>query len=133
MHRYLIRIGAILAALSVLFSAFSAHFLQPIMTSKDFYSFQTAVNMEFFHSFGLIILGILGKRYPTSYINWAGILFIAGIVLFCGSIYLLTLANSFFDSTISMLGLVTPVGGLALFAGWVMLLMGIPEAKNDKS
>lgn len=133
MHRYLIRLGAILAALSVLFSAFSAHFLQPIMTSKDFYSFQTAVNMEFFHSIGLIILGILGKRYPTSYINWSGIFFMAGIILFSGSIYLLTLANSFFDSNITMLGLVTPIGGVAFFAGWVMLLMGIPETKNDKA
>ena len=133
MHRYLIRIGAILGALSVMFSAFSAHFLQPIMSSKDFYSFQTAINMEFFHSIGLMILGILGKRYPTPYINWSGIMFIVGIVLFSGSIFLLTLAGSIFDTKISMLGLVTPVGGLALFAGWVMLLLGIPESKNDKS
>jgi uncharacterized membrane protein YgdD (TMEM256/DUF423 family) len=133
MHRYLIRIGAILGALSVMFSAFSAHFLQPIMSSKDFYSFQTAINMEFFHSIGLMILGILGKRYPTPYINWSGIMFIVGIVLFSGSIYLLTLAGSIFDTKISMLGLVTPIGGLLLFAGWVMLLLGIPESKNDKS
>ena len=133
MHRYLIRIGAILGALSVMFSAFSAHFLQPIMSSKDFYSFQTAINMEFFHSIGLMILGILGKRYPTPYINWSGIRFIVGIVLFSGSIYLLTLAGSIFDTKISMVGLITPVGGLLLFAGWVMLLLGIPESKNDKS
>ncbi|MCF8339949.1 MAG: DUF423 domain-containing protein [Chitinophagaceae bacterium] len=133
MHRYLIRIGAILGALSVMFSAFSAHFLQPIMSSKDFYSFQTAINMEFFHSIGLMILGILGKRYPTPYINWSGIMFIVGIVLFSGSIYLLTLAGSIFDTKISMVGLITPVGGLLLFAGWVMLLLGIPESKNDKS
>ncbi len=133
MHRYLIRIGAILGALSVMFSAFSAHFLQPIMSSKDFYSFQTAINMEFFHSIGLMILGILGKRYPTPYINWSGIMFIVGIVLFSGSIYLLTLAGSIFDTKISMIGLITPVGGLLLFAGWVMLLLGIPESKNDKS
>jgi len=131
MHRYLIRIGAILGALSVMFSAFSAHFLQPIMSSKDFYSFQTAINMEFFHSIGLMILGILGKRYPTPYINWSGIMFILGIVLFSGSIYLLTLAGSIFDTKISMVGLITPVGGLLLFAGWVMLLLGIPESKND--
>jgi uncharacterized membrane protein YgdD (TMEM256/DUF423 family) len=89
--------------------------------------------MEFFHSIGLMILGILGKRYPTPYINWSGIMFIVGIVLFSGSIYLLTLAGSIFDTKISMLGLVTPVGGLLLFAGWVMLLLGIPESKNDKS
>ena len=133
MHRYLIRIGAILGALSVMFSAFSAHFLQPIMTAKEFYSFQTAINMEFFHSIGLMILGILGKRYPTPFINWSGIMFIVGIVLFSGSIFLLTLAGSIFDTKISMLGLVTPIGGLALFAGWVMLLLGIPESKNDKS
>jgi uncharacterized membrane protein YgdD (TMEM256/DUF423 family) len=133
MHRYLIRFGAILSALSVMFSAFSAHFLQPIMTAKDFYSFQTAINMEFFHSIALILLGILGKRYPTPYINWSGILFILGIVLFSGSIYLLTLASSIFDSKITMLGLVTPIGGLSLFAGWVMLLLSVPDNKNDKS
>jgi uncharacterized membrane protein YgdD (TMEM256/DUF423 family) len=133
MHRYLIRFGAILSALSVMFSAFSAHFLQPIMSSKDFYSFQTAINMEFFHSLALILLGVLGKRYPNSYINWAGNLFLLGIILFSGSIYLLTLANSMFDVKMSMFGLITPIGGLSLFAGWVLLLLAVPENKNDKS
>jgi hypothetical protein len=133
MHRYLIRFGAILSALSVMFSAFSAHFLQPIMSSKDFYSFQTAINMEFFHSIALILLGILGKRYPTHHINRAGILFIVGIVLFSGSIYLLTLASSLFDAKLSILGLVTPFGGLSLFAGWFMLLLAVPDSKNDKT
>jgi uncharacterized membrane protein YgdD (TMEM256/DUF423 family) len=133
MHRYLIRFGAILSALSVMFSAFSAHFLQPIMSSKDFFSFQTAINMEFFHSIALILLGILGKRYPTPHINRAGILFIVGIVLFSGSIYLLTLASSLFDAKLSILGLVTPFGGLSLFAGWFMLLLAVPDSKNDKT
>jgi uncharacterized membrane protein YgdD (TMEM256/DUF423 family) len=133
MHRYLIRFGAILSALSVMFSAFLVHFLQPNMTSKEFFSFQTAVNIEFFHSLALILLGILGKRYPTPYINWSGILFISGIVLFSGSIYILTLANSIFDTKIAVLGLVTPIGGLSLFAGWFMLLLAVPDSKNDKT
>ncbi|MBX6395493.1 MAG: DUF423 domain-containing protein, partial [Alicyclobacillaceae bacterium] len=78
--------------------------------------YQTGVHYQFFHSLALVLVGLLSERLAaTGWVAGAGALFVAGIVLFSGSLYALSLTG------VSMLGLVTPFGGIAFLLGWLLL------------
>lgn len=106
-------LGAGLAALAVAAGAFGAHALAPRITPERLQTFETAVRYQMFHALGLLVLAMLdaGTREAT----WAGILFVAGVVLFSGSLYLLVLTG------VRVFGAITPLGGVALIAAWVLL------------
>jgi uncharacterized membrane protein YgdD (TMEM256/DUF423 family) len=129
MHRTYLKIGALMGALSVLIGAFAAHFLKQYVNPEVMSTFQTGVTYQFYHSLALLITGVLHKRYPNTWILWAGRFFVVGTILFSGSLYLLTLLKSIKDIGLGGFGLLTPVGGLLLVAGWITLMMGIPSQK----
>ncbi len=108
--------GALFGAIAVILGAFGAHALKDTLTPDSLRVFHTGVEYQFYHAFAMIICGIIKERRPSRLINWSGSLFLAGIILFPGSLYCLSL----FDA-MSFVGIVTPFGGLAFIAGWITL------------
>lgn len=117
--------GAVNALLSVAFGAFGAHLLEGRVAEKYLETWQTAVQYQMFHAVGLMVIAILMSSSllgPLGSLNWAGYLMLAGIVIFSGSLYVLSLTG------ISILGAVTPIGGVAFIAAWVMVIIAAVKA-----
>lgn len=112
--------GAIGMALAVIFGAFGAHALRSRISAEMLEVFQTGVEYQVYHTLGLLAVGILAIHFPDSvYLKWSGWLMLAGIVIFSGSLYLLS------TSGISWLGAVTPVGGISFILAWVLLAIAL--------
>lgn len=125
MPKTFLLIGTLLGALSVILGAFAAHGLKKIVPPDSISTFETGVRYQFYHTFALLAIGILMERFQGPLLIWAGYFFIAGIVLFSGSLYLLTLLKATENVGLSRIGIVTPIGGLFLVAGWIILFIGI--------
>lgn len=118
MERLFFGLGAGAAFLAVATGAFGAHGLASYFQSHpDLESiYHTAVQYTFFHAFGLIAIAWASTRFGSSLPVIAGFLFLAGIILFSGSLYVLALTG------VRWWGAVTPFGGLAFLAGWALLV-----------
>lgn len=118
MYKLAILLGAGNAALAIICGAFAAHAIKNKLSERMLEVFNTAVDYHLYHALGLVVVGILIKLQPTfSILNFAVYLMIIGIILFCGSLYGLSLSG------ISKLGIITPFGGLAFIAAWVCVLI----------
>jgi uncharacterized membrane protein YgdD (TMEM256/DUF423 family) len=106
--------GAVFAGLAVAAGAFGAHMLKPILDAGMLGVFETAVRYQMYHALGLCLVGWIGDRHPTLRLSAVGWLFTIGIVLFSGSLYLLSLSG------IRWVGALTPLGGAAFMAGWAL-------------
>lgn len=116
-------LGAANAALGVVFGAFGAHALKARLPAELLAVYQTGVHYHLFHALGLLIVGLMATQLPASgYLKWSGGLMLAGIVLFSGSLYLLSVAGW------RALGMVTPFGGVAFMAAWVMFTVAVLKA-----
>lgn len=114
--------AGILGAVSVGIGAFGAHSLQDTLTANGrMDTFETAVKYQFYHTLALLLLGILMLNFEHSYLNYAAYAFIAGTVVFSGSLYTLSLTN------MTWLGAITPIGGLGFILGWVFLVIGVSK------
>ena len=125
MSRTFLLLSAILGALSVVLGAFAAHGLKKIVPADSVTTFETGVRYQFYHTFALLAVGILMEKFQSQTLVWSGYMFITGIVLFSGSLYLLTLLKSTEQVGLSKIGIVTPIGGLFFVAGWILLFFGI--------
>lgn len=125
MHKGYIRTAALLGAFSVAMGAFAAHSLKQSVSAYAVEIFETSVRYQFYHAFALLIAGILFKEFPGKLLKWAGIFFIAGIILFCGSLYVLTFIKAAVLPGYKWVGAVTPFGGLCFIVGWICLFLGI--------
>ena len=120
MIRFLIFSGALGAALSVILGAFGAHALKARMPPESLTVFHTGVQYQFYHSLGLILVGILIQiTRPSVMMSASGILMLVGILLFSGSLYILSLTG------IRSIGIVTPLGGVAFIVAWLLVAFGI--------
>ncbi len=116
MHQRFLLSAALAAFLAVGLGAFAAHGLRGRLDEHMMEVFQTGVRYHFFHALGLALIAMLVKPYPDSkLLCWSGWLMLAGIVVFSGSLYLLTLSG------LTWLGMITPFGGLAFLAAWLLL------------
>lgn len=125
--KFFIIVGAINAFISVALGAFGAHALEGKMPEKYIAIWQTATQYQMYHALGLIAIGILMSSSmlgPVSQLNWAGYLMLAGIILFSGSLYVLSLTQ------IGVLGAITPIGGVAFLASWVLLILAVLKFAN---
>ena len=108
--------GAILMMLGVTLGAFGAHALQAQLTPRQLASYQTGVQYQMLHAFGLMIVGIVGQvAGVTPRLRWSARLMAAGIIFFSGSIYLMTAGAP------RSLGMVAPLGGISFMAAWALL------------
>lgn len=106
-------------ALFVALGAFGAHGLEGKLSDSAMATWDTAVRYHMAHSLLLLGLAVLAERFPTQrFFRMAGMLVLAGIIVFSGSLYILALSG------IGWLGAVTPIGGVLFIAGWVLIAMG---------
>jgi uncharacterized membrane protein YgdD (TMEM256/DUF423 family) len=119
MDRFFFTAGAIAAFIGVALGAFGAHSLRTKLTPDMLNIFEVGVRYQMYHALGLIAVAWAATRWPEANVTGAGWAFIVGIVIFSGSLYLL----SIFD--LRWLGAVTPIGGLAFLAGWAILVWSV--------
>lgn len=112
---YWLILGAILAAIGVSAGAAGAHLLQPIISEVRFVTFNKAVRYQMYHSFALIFVSILSTQIQGKALNIAGWLFLLGILLFSGSLYLIVLTG------LQWFEVFSPIGGFAFVFGWLSL------------
>ncbi|MBE2247784.1 MAG: DUF423 domain-containing protein [Candidatus Competibacteraceae bacterium] len=128
-RRFLIA-GVWMALVATLFGALGAHAFKHHITAEQWSSFQTGIQYQFIHSLALIITGILYAHWPDKFVLWSGYLFLSGVLMFSGSIYLLA-TRDIIGYNYSFIGPITPLGGLMLMAGWISLLISLFRMKND--
>ncbi len=130
MHKNYLGIAALLGAITVAIGAFGAHGLQKITADPVIlHSYQTAVQYQMVHVLAILAVGILFERFTAGWLTWAANLFLGGIFLFSGSIYIITYLKIKGLST-GWIGPVTPVGGLLFIAGWLALLMAVQRKQH---
>ncbi len=124
--RFHILCGLIFACLGVVIGAFAAHGLKPLLSVKEINNFETGVKYQFYHAFALIVLGLLNTHFPKGekLFKIAGFLFFIGILLFSGSLYLLS-TQSILNISIPLLGPITPIGGSLAIFGWLFTALGV--------
>ena len=122
MQKQFIIIGSAMAAIGVMIGAFGAHALKEMLTASNrLDTFETGVKYHFYHSIGLILIGIIANQFPQKDFNIAGYLMLAGVFIFSGSLYILCLTN------IKWLGAITPVGGLLMILGWIFIVIKLSK------
>lgn len=120
MARTFLMIAAISGLLAVALGAFGAHGLKTRVSGDLLAVYHTGVEYHFYHTLALAVVGLLSLKLPQAQsLHWAGWLFTAGIVIFSGSLYLLTITGE------RWLGAVTPVGGMAFMGGWLALAVAV--------
>ena len=119
MDRLFFGIGSVGAGLAVALGAFAAHGLRSKLAPEMLDVFETGVRYQMYHSLGLLAVAWAASRWPAGGVTAAGWLFLAGIVLFSGSLYGLSLGGP------RWLGPVTPLGGTAFLIGWGALAVGV--------
>ncbi len=122
MHKKFLQLAAIGGAISVALGAFGAHGLKEILSAQALLTFETAVRYQFYHVFALALTGLLMKGHPGKEWNIAGNLFVSGILLFSGSLYLLCFLGT---ENFKWIGAITPLGGICFLGGWTCLFIGI--------
>lgn len=118
--RLLIQLAAGLGLLGVAIGAFGAHGLRPMLeASGRFDTFETAVRYQFYHALAMLAVGVLWAARPELRLGLIGALWLAGVLVFSGSLYALCFTG------VTKLGAVAPVGGLLLIGGWLSLLLAV--------
>ncbi len=124
--------AAFFGGLAVAAGAFGAHGLEKMTEDpKTLQGFKTGAEYQLYHALALVGLAILFEKFHGSLLKWSGRCFIAGIILFSGSLYLLTFLKIQGSSAVKIIGPITPAGGLLLIAGWLLMLVAV--LKSDGS
>ena len=123
MDRVFFGLGSVLALLSVAAGAFGAHSLRGRLTPEALGSFEVGARYHMYHALALLAVAWAGTRWPGGAVTAAGWLFLAGTVVFSGSLYLLSLTGQ------RWLGAITPFGGVAFLLGWLMLAWNVWKAR----
>ncbi len=127
MNKRFLIVSAWLGFLSVALGAFGAHALKEYLSPQSLTTFETGVRYQFYHVFALALTGILYQSFPNKKMILAGRFFIAGIIIFCGSLYLLAALGA---EHFKWIGAITPVGGVFFLLGWGFLARGIQQSIN---
>jgi len=119
MSKTILMIATLLMALAVAIGAFGAHGLKSHLSDEMMQIYKTGVEYHFYHALGLLLVGVLSLNMPSGLLNWSAILLTAGIILFSGSLYVLSITG------MTWLGAITPLGGLSFIAGWILLFVAV--------
>lgn len=113
-------LGSITAFLAVALGAFGAHALKARLTPEMLAIFETGVQYHFYHALGLLAVAFISTKLPQStMLHWSGWLMFAGIVIFSGSLYILSISG------VKWLGAITPIGGVCFLASWALLAIAV--------
>ena len=108
-------VGAITCGIGVALGAFGAHGLKSRVSAEMLAVFETGVRYQMFHALALLAVGLASARWPGGLVQASGWLFLIGMLVFCGSLYVMTFTGA------RWLGAITPLGGLSFLAGWTLL------------
>ena len=112
-------IGAISGCLAVILGAFGAHGLKDVLDEYGKSIYEKAVLYHMFHTMAILVVGLIEKMQPEMQLSIAGWAFVLGIILFSGSLYILSVTG------IKLLGMITPIGGILFIIGCVILLLKV--------
>ena len=133
--RFYLMISAFSGLMSVVLGAFGAHGLKKVVSVDMLAAYQTGVQYQFIHSLVLLVLAmvLLQQTFNVSKVllSWSANLMMAGILLFSGSLYTMTLMSAA-DGFPAWLGPITPIGGLAFIMGWIFLLVAAFKLPIDE-
>ena len=121
MRKSFIRAGSFFAMAAVILGAFGAHTLEQVIDPEQIATFETGVTYQFYHAFALLFLGLWLYFRKTQMMEYAGWAFIIGIILFSGSLYMLSV-REWLNLEMNWLGPITPLGGTFFIVGWAILL-----------
>lgn len=113
--RFFIVAAAISGFICVALGAFASHLLKNQLSERLYEVLQTGIQYQMFHTLALLLVALLFKGQMSALLRWTGAAFLTGILLFCGSLYLLALSGQHW------LGAVTPIGGTLFLIGWACL------------
>jgi len=122
----ILTIAAISGLLAVVLGAFGAHALKKMISPEMLEVYKTGVQYQFYHTFALLAVGILMHFNTSKALKWSGYLFVVGILLFSGSLYVMTITG------IKALGIITPFGGTVWIAAWFLLMIHCSKLTNSK-
>ncbi|KAF0239418.1 MAG: hypothetical protein FD181_6 [Prolixibacteraceae bacterium] len=117
MSKSILMTSSILLAAAVAIGAFGAHGLKSHFSAEMMQIYKTGVEYHFYHALGLMLIGVVAISFPSKLLKWSAVFLAAGILLFSGSLYVLSITG------IKWLGAVTPAGGISFIVGWVLLLV----------
>src|SRR5690554_6364720 len=129
MNKTIIGTAAILGFISIIFGAFGAHALKEVLTPEQLISFETGVRYQMYHALVLVLLFIISLKVNHVYFNRAAQFIFWGVILFSGSIYLLTLKNMLGIEALKYVAPITPIGGALIIVGWMFILLGALKIK----
>ena len=119
--------GALNMLLAAAFGAFGAHALKASLSPEMMAVYHTANQYHFYHSLGLLIAALLAAKWPASaLLKWSGWLMLVGILLFSGSLYLLSITG------LPWLGAITPIGGTAFLGAWLLLMIAVARLQSPR-
>lgn len=121
-----IKLAAVFGAFAVAIGAFGAHGLEAVLIENDrIQTFETGVQYHFYHTLAILLTGIIiALCNDNKFLRYSVFSFMGGIVVFSGSLYILSLTN------VTWLGAITPIGGTAFILGWILLFVGIGKIKT---
>lgn len=120
----ILTIAAISGLLAVVLGAFGAHALKKMISPEMLEVYKTGVQYQFYHTFALLAVGILMHFNTSKALKWSGYLFVLGILLFSGSLYVMTITG------IKALGIITPFGGTVWIVAWFLLMVHCRKFTN---
>lgn len=132
MQRTFFKLAAMFAMLSVILGAFGAHALKDYLSEQSLAGFQTATTYMMTHAIAIFIVGMMYRHYKKKTMVWSGNFFAMGIILFSGSIYLRLVFQLWGYEKLSLIALVTPMGGGLFILGWLLLFLSIPQREHHE-
>ena len=132
MNKGLLLFASLSGAVCVTLGAMAAHFLEDKISTESLHAFETAVRYQFFHTLAIFVVIFLHEKMNDKLLLLAGRLFIAGIVLFAGSLYFLSTRSlmGMDDSQMRWVGAITPFGGLSFIIGWLLIFFSALKIKK---
>lgn len=128
--RILIIVAALYGLTAVVLGAFGAHALKARLNSEQLVSYETGIRYQLLHALLILVIALWARQSPSALLQWAGSLVAVGIALFSFSIYMLATRDITGLTSWKWLGPITPLGGLLLISGWVLILVWAIQQKN---
>lgn len=130
MNKSILIKAAVFGVIAVIGGAFGAHALKAVLTAEHLTSFNTGVRYQLVHAVVLLVLFLLKDRFNLKQFKIAATLIFWGVILFSGSIYLLTIKNIIGVEWLKFAGPITPIGGTLIIIGWVFIIVGGMKVKK---
>lgn len=130
--KYIITIAAVLGALAVVLGAFGAHGLKSQISAERLETYQLGVTYQYYHVMAILVCGLLNKNLNLKLLGTAALLFMIGILLFSGSLYLLATRDLLsINRLLPIIGPLTPIGGLFFIGGWSLMAFAALKIKEN--